>query len=153
MGFETRYVLDFTDHVWTEVYLESERRWIHCDSCEGSEAIDTPLLYETGWGKKLTYVIGFGDDGCKDLTERYTKQFDIVLKRRNLVTESWLNAKISATNINIRNKFSDEYRKYLQERDDEEEKDIVKNRSHVSSSLPPRQSGSIDWRKERGEMG
>jgi len=34
MGLEARYVLDWTDHVWTEVYID--QRWLHADSCEVS---------------------------------------------------------------------------------------------------------------------
>jgi len=59
MGLEARYVMDFTDHVWTEIYIESEKRWVHCDSCEGAGSYDSPLLYEVGWGKKLSYIFGF----------------------------------------------------------------------------------------------
>ena len=47
--FETRYVYDYTDHVWAEVYSTQEARWLHCDSCEN--ACDTPRMYEAGWGK------------------------------------------------------------------------------------------------------
>jgi peptide-N4-(N-acetyl-beta-glucosaminyl)asparagine amidase len=126
---------------------------MHCDSCEGEGALDTPLLYEQGWGKKLTYIISFGDDGVKDVTEKYSKAFDDVLTRRKLVSESWLAAKLLAETFSIRKSFSQLYISELEERDDVEEKEMVVNRSAVTGPLPPRQSGSIDWRKMRGEMG
>ena len=63
VGFQARYVLDWTDHVWTEVYSDSQKRWLHCDSCENS--CDKPLTYETGWAKQLSYVIAFSKDEVK----------------------------------------------------------------------------------------
>ncbi|KAG0035719.1 peptide-N4-(N-acetyl-beta- glucosaminyl)asparagine amidase [Podila clonocystis] len=57
LGYKARYVHDTTDHVWTEVWSEHKKRWIHCDSCEA--AYDQPLLYSTGWGKTLSYCIAF----------------------------------------------------------------------------------------------
>ena len=54
LGHDTRWVVDWSDHVWAEIYLSG--RWIHLDPCEA--AVDKPLLYEE-WGKTQTYIIAF----------------------------------------------------------------------------------------------
>ena len=41
LGFDTRRALDWTDHVWVEVFSEAEGRWLHADPCEG--CCDKPL--------------------------------------------------------------------------------------------------------------
>lgn len=43
--------------------------------------LDTPMMYEAGWRKKLSYVIGFAKDHVMDVTRRYTHKLDEVLER------------------------------------------------------------------------
>jgi peptide-N4-(N-acetyl-beta-glucosaminyl)asparagine amidase len=57
LGHTSRRILDWTDHVWTEVWIDSYQRWVHMDCCEN--IFDAPITYEQGWGKKLTYLIAF----------------------------------------------------------------------------------------------
>ena len=72
VGFETRLVLDLSDHLWTEVRLGDH--WIMADSCEG--IIDKPSMYEYGWGKDgLCYMIAIASDHVADVTPRYTRKF------------------------------------------------------------------------------
>jgi peptide-N4-(N-acetyl-beta-glucosaminyl)asparagine amidase len=58
------------------------------DSCEN--AFDTPLIYEKGWGKKLTYVIGVSKEEMVDVTKRYVLNPKLNRMRRTQVPESWL---------------------------------------------------------------
>ena len=81
MGFDARYVIDFTDHVWTEVQLDAlGGRWVHADACEN--ALDTPLLYERGWGKNLSFVFAVGETEFVDVSARYTRQLDAGVSAR-----------------------------------------------------------------------
>ena len=52
---------------------------VHLDPCE--DACDKPLLYEAGWGKKLSYVLAVGRHGAADATRRYTQRWADVCQR------------------------------------------------------------------------
>jgi hypothetical protein len=89
LGLDARWVIDFTDHVWVEVWCDSLGRYIHIDPCE--MAIDTPLLYEVGWKKKLSFLFSFSRFGVCDSTPRYSRLLNgsniEFRQRRSEVTE------------------------------------------------------------------
>lgn len=149
LGLEARYVWDSTDHVWTEIYSVSQRRWLHCDSCEN--VCDKPLLYEVGWGKKLAYVLAFSKDQVVDVTWRYSCKHPEVLSRRTKVQEAWLLHTINGLNASRQQCLSPERKKELTERLLVELVEFISPTKKQTGELGGRNSGSLAWRIARGE--
>jgi hypothetical protein len=84
LGYEVRYVLDFTDHVWIEVQIPKGKdgKWIHADPSEG--VMDTPLMYEKGWGKQLTMIFAFTPWSIEHVTDKYTADYAGTVLRRGI---------------------------------------------------------------------
>lgn len=152
-GYESRLILDFTDHVWTECFSQSLGRWMHLDPCEG--IYDRPLLYEKGWNKKLNYVIAISKDGVFDVTKRYTRKWHEVLSRRNIATEQTVSAVLAEMTRECRRSFASETLSTLEDRDKCEreamERDLYST-DDAPVSLPGRQSGDKEWRISRSEI-
>lgn len=153
-GFESRLILDFTDHVWTECFSQYIGRWMHLDPCEG--IYDSPLLYEKGWNKNLNYVIAISKDGVHDVTKRYTKKWHEVLSRRNITTEPTLLSVLSNITRDLRKPLTPATILELEERDRIEVEALERDpylTDDPSIVLPGRQSGSKEWRVSRSEFG
>lgn len=149
MGLEARYIWDSTDHVWTEIYSVSQRRWLHCDSCEN--VCDKPLLYEVGWGKKLAYILAFSKDQVVDVTWRYSCKHPEVLTRRTRVQEAWLLHTINGLNVSRQQSLSPGRKKELTERLLVELVEFISPKKPKPGELGGRNSGSLAWRIARGE--
>lgn len=153
-GYESRLILDFTDHVWTECYSESLGRWMHLDPCEG--VYDKPLLYEKGWNKKLNYAFAIAKDGVHDVTKRYTRKWHEVLSRRTIITESSLVSSLTSMTQECRRNLKSEVLSVLEDRDKSEREALERDlhsTDDLSISLPGRQSGDKEWRVLRSEFG
>eukprot|EP00931_Biecheleriopsis_adriatica_P007638 TRINITY_DN108902_c0_g1_i1.p1 TRINITY_DN108902_c0_g1~~TRINITY_DN108902_c0_g1_i1.p1 ORF type:complete len:783 (+),score=183.39 TRINITY_DN108902_c0_g1_i1:58-2406(+) len=153
LNFEARWVRDWTDHVWTEVWSDARNRWLHCDSCENS--IDKPLVYEAGWKKKLSYVISFSWEEVVDVTRRYTCAWQDVESRRNECSESWLEMAIAQINEARQGTLAGARVQALQQRAAQEKSELAQGhtRSLATDELVGRESGSAEWRQQRGEIG
>ncbi len=161
-GFDTRYVLDFTDHVWTEVYSQRLGRWIMCDGCEG--VIDEPSMYESGWGKDLNCILAFTPHSVVDVTRRYTRKFltqEFQARRRAICPGGEIQSEmvIAKFNANIRhsNRLTTKMIEELDKRMAVEKgflQSTEKNSFWEDGDYNEgRQSGSLAWRIARGEAG
>jgi len=68
-GYRARLILDMSDHVWTEVWDNRRKRWIHVDPSE--KKIDDPLMYERDWKKDLRAIYAFENGKMENVTKRY----------------------------------------------------------------------------------
>lgn len=150
LGFDTRLVLDWTDHVWAEVWSHKEDRWLHVDP---GEAVDSCLIYEVGWGKKLTYVIAHSKDEVQDVTWRYSKDHAATRARRHLVRPSWLTATLLRLSADRQAGRSQEERDRLRNRRVGECLSLLTPREAGEGDSAGRRTGSVAWRTARGELG
>ena len=152
-GFEARHVVDWTDHVWTEVYSEAQRRWLHCDPCEN--VCDNPLLYEVGWGKKLTYVMAYSRHDVQDVTWRYVSHHADTLGRRDECRESWLVGLLLRLRAQRQRSLDAELKRRLLERCVGELVEFILEPSGApeGGGRGGRTTGSLEWRLARGELG
>jgi len=81
-NIETRIVHDFLDHCWNEAIIDGKR--VHIDSTLAYPiSLNHPYYYEQNWGKKYEYILAFCRGGIvEDVTQKYTKDWDAILKRR-----------------------------------------------------------------------
>ena len=169
VGLETRYVIDWTDHVWTEVFIEGN--WMMVDSCEG--VVDEPSMYEAGWGKKLNYVVAIGNYSVVDVTPRYTRQFksaDFQQRRRTIsISETKsdsilneFNQKLTSGSLKPKiSKSAQLSEKLLQQLRNERIPDETQNLNQMKGLTSwqdeqyskGRISGSTDWKAMRNESG
>jgi peptide-N4-(N-acetyl-beta-glucosaminyl)asparagine amidase len=63
-----------TDHVWTEVWDDEKKRWVHVDPSE--KRIDDPFMYERDWKKKLRKIYAFENGKMENVTKQYKKAKD-----------------------------------------------------------------------------
>lgn len=150
LSFDARFVLDWTDHVWTEVYSDSQGCWLHCDPCE--DVCDAPLIYEIGWGKKLSYVFAFSSYEVQDVTWRYTTDFATVLSRRTLYPESEVIDVVLKVTSDLQEGMAASRRTVLMLRRVQELADLLTPRKASDNERQGRISGSLAWRQRRGEM-
>eukprot|EP00475_Leptophrys_vorax_P030636 TRINITY_DN4604_c0_g1_i2.p1 TRINITY_DN4604_c0_g1~~TRINITY_DN4604_c0_g1_i2.p1 ORF type:complete len:491 (-),score=123.26 TRINITY_DN4604_c0_g1_i2:112-1584(-) len=156
LRFDARIVFDWTDHVWTEVWSDEIQRWVHCDSCE--DAYDSPFMYEVGWGKKLNYMIAFSAEEVRDVSRRYTRNYADLLTRRKECAEDWLETFTESFSEQLISKLPTERQTIVRARWIEEKKELAANltdedRKLKDSELIGRKTGSVEWRKMRGELG
>ena len=148
IGHDARLIRDWTDHVWTEVYIDAEQRWITLDSCENSW--DQPLIYEKGWGKELTYVIAFSTKEIVDVTPRYVVDPVLNATRRKDVNEEWLANLIKTKREQLwQMQGGPAEVKYFSERYEKEDKELLfglNGEGKDGETYLPRQSGSLEWR-------
>lgn len=156
-GIATRYCLDVTDHVWIEVLIDNV--WHMLDPCEG--ALDAFSMYEKGWGKKLSVIVGVSTTHVVDITPKYTRHFhdpDFQARRRQITSSEASSAAIlDAINAHLQESMTDKEVIKIQRQLQHETKELERLKQErtwdASSYNRGRISGSGAWKHSRNETG
>ena len=150
LDYDVRFIDNFEDHVWNEYWSGSLNRWIHIDSCEN--AWDTPLIYEQGWGRNMTFILAHSSSGVHDVTRRYVKDWDLIASRRTQRELDKMEKCLENENIIIRKRLPKEQCDLFEQRDLTERMELLKLKTLKEAEMVGRISGSEEWRKQRGEI-
>lgn len=147
-----RYIWNYEDHVWCEYFSSHCQRWIHIDPCEN--VIDEPSLYSNNWNKKMSLVVGFGNDYCIDLLEKYITSNRLPVSPRNQQAVAsaikYVNSKkILTSGVN----WHTVYDRYLLPYNKEVVSLKAVTPTQTSTAEKGRQSGKGQWTETRGEDG
>ena len=103
----------------------------------------------------MTFIVAASEEEIVDVTPRYVKDWCVVKERRSDIMENTLKAVIRNMNNLLYMKLSEEDKKKLEERRIKE-KEEFESKTGVcqvkEDEKLPRQSGSLQWRQERGEI-
>lgn len=152
LGLDVRYIWNAEDHVWCEYFSSHLKRWIHLDCCENS--FDNPLLYNDGWGKKMSYTFGIHKHYILDVSQKYLDPSKPERHiPRNKITEKELRTFLLFLNANRLSSIKDDS-EFLQVTSrlicDYHFSNI---KIATATAKIPRQSGSDEWTSKRGENG
>ncbi|XP_053965850.1 peptide-N(4)-(N-acetyl-beta-glucosaminyl)asparagine amidase [Anastrepha ludens] len=149
LDYDARLVSPRFDHVWTEVYSESQMRWLHVDPSDN--VVDSPLMYQHGWKRSIDYIFAYSCDEIQDVTWRYANNHKQTLQARRLCNENDLVAAILAIRKKRQSGFSEQRVKALSQRAILELLELTVERQPTEGELKGRSSGSLAWRQSRGE--
>jgi hypothetical protein len=133
LGHESRWVIDWADHVWAEVRVThvhassnsplsfmthtpvTTARWVHLDPCEA--AVDENLIYQQ-WGKKQTYILafyaplrgaGWTAPAIQDVTAQYTTDSWAAIHQRRDETPDEIRQAIGQASIELKERIQSEF--------------------------------------------
>ncbi|KAJ1308018.1 hypothetical protein OPQ81_002089 [Rhizoctonia solani] len=155
VGLRARYVWNKEDHVWNGYFSPAAGRWIHNDSCEAAR--DQPLLYDRGWGKRMSYIFAFSVDGASDVSRGYVQNSNEMLQRRHDAPEPALAEELAKiTAARRRNRPTADLAR-LEEEDKTEREWLAASDDRAAQPKkveePARESGTQEWKEARGEAG